>query len=156
MTTIHLPAGEGQHFRMIDGDHIAKAAVRDTEGAFEVFEVHAPAAPMAPPHLSPWTGVLFLLEGRVNALVGDASYEVEPGGVVVFPAGTPSTFEVVGESARFVAITSGDRAGRFFGDFAESVSLGQPLEESMATILSVTRRHGVTLQDPRAGGKLDG
>jgi hypothetical protein len=48
---------------MIDGEHIAKVAVQDAAGAFEVFEVIAPAAPMAPPHVSPWTGVLFLLQG---------------------------------------------------------------------------------------------
>ena len=145
MTTIHIPPGEGQSYPMIDGDHVVKAAVHDSDGAFEVFEVIAPAAPMAPPHVSPWTGVLFLLEGRVTALVGDTTYAVEPGGVVVFPAGTPSSFEVVGESARFVAITSGDRAGRFFADFAGSVASDQPVEESMETILSVTQRHGVRL-----------
>jgi hypothetical protein len=89
--------------------------------------------------------VLFLIEGRITALVGGTTYDVEPGGVVVFPAGTPSTFEVVGESARFVAITSGDRAGRFFADFAGSVRPEQPIEESMPTVLSVTERHGVRL-----------
>jgi len=145
MTTIHVPPGEGQHYRMIDGDHVAKTAVHDSNGAFEVFEMIAPAAPMAPPHISPWSGVLFLLEGRVTALVGDTTYEVEPGGVVVFPAGTPSSFEVVGESARFVAITSGDRAGRFFADFAGSVPSDRPVQESMDAILSVTQRHGVRL-----------
>ncbi len=145
MSTIHVRPGEGRHYPMIDGDHIAKAAVQDAGGAFEVFEVIAPAAPMAPPHVSPWTGVLFLLEGRITALVDGTSYDVEPGGLVVFPAGTPSTFEVVGESARFVAITSGDGAGRFFADFASSVPVDQPVEDSMAAILSVTRRHGVAL-----------
>lgn len=145
MTTIHISPGEGQHYPMIDGDHVAKAAVHDTNGAFEVFEVVAPAAPMAPPHVSPWTGVMFLIEGQVTALVGDTTYAVEPGGVVVFPAGTPSSFEVVGESARFVAITSGTDAGRFFADFADSVPSDRPAEESLETILSVTRRHGVRL-----------
>jgi len=146
MTSIYIPPGEGQHYEMIDGDHVAKAAVRDAEGAFEVFEMLAPAAPMAPPHVSPWTGVLFLIEGRITAQVGDITYAVEPGGVVVFPAGTPSTFEVVGESARFLAITSGDRAGRFFADFAGSVPADRPVEVSMEAILSVTQRHGVRLE----------
>ena len=145
MSTTYVRPGEGRHYPMIDGDHVAKAAVHDTNGTFEVFEVIAPAAPMAPPHVSPWTGVLFLLEGRITALVGDTTYTVEPGGVVVFPAGTPSSFEVVGESARFVAVTSGDRAGQFFADFAGSVPSDQPVEESMETILSVTQRHGVRL-----------
>jgi quercetin dioxygenase-like cupin family protein len=148
MTTIHIPPGEGQHYPMIDGDHVAKAAVHDTEGAFEVFEVVAPAAPMVPPHVSPWTGVLFLVEGRVSALVDGTTYAVEPGGVVVFPAGTPCSFEVVGESARILGITSGNRAGRFFADFAGSVPPDRPVEESLETILSVTQRHGVRL----AGG----
>ena len=145
MTTIHVPPGEGRHYPMIDGDHVAKAVVQDSAGSFEVFEVVAPAAPMAPPHVSPWSGVLYLVEGQVTAHVGDTSYDVEPGGVVVFPAGTPSTFEVVGDSARFVAITSGDGAGRFFADFASSVPVDQPVEESLGAIMSVTQRHGVSL-----------
>ena len=105
----------------------------------------APAALAAPSHVSPWTAVLYLLQGRITAVVGDATDDVEPGGVVRFPAGTPSSFEVVGESARFVAITSGDRAGRFSADFSGSVPLDQPVEGSMEAILSVTQRHGVRL-----------
>ncbi len=147
MTTIHVRPGEGRHYPMIDGDHVAKAAVHDAGGAFEVFEVIAPAAPMAPPHISPWTGVLYLIEGRITALVDGTPHDVEPGGLIVFPAGTPSTFEVIGESARFVAITSGDGAGRFFADFAGSVPVDRPADESMAAILSVTSRHGVALAD---------
>ena len=147
MATIHVRPGEGRHYPMIDGDHIAKAAVQAAGGAFEVFEVSAPAAPMAPPHVSPWAGALFLLDGRITAVVDGTSYDVEPGGLVVFPAGTPSTFEVVGESARFLAITTGDGAGRFFADFASSVPVDRPVGESMAEIQSVTRRHGVSLVD---------
>ena len=147
LSRIHVRAGEGQRYPMIDGDHVVKAAVDDTEGAFEVFEVIAPAKPMAPLHVSPWTGVLYLLEGRVTAVVGDTAYEVEPGGVVVVPAGTPSSFEVLGDSARIVAITSGSRAGRFFADFASSVPVDRPVEESLEAILSITQRHGVRLAD---------
>lgn len=143
MTTIHVPPGEGRHYPMIDGDHVAKAAVQDDCGAFEVFEVIASAAPMAPPHVSPWTGVLFLVDGRITVVVGGVSYGVDPGGVVVVPAGTPATFGVVSESARFVAVTSGHGAGRFFADFARSIPVDQPVEDSMAAMLSVTKRHGV-------------
>jgi quercetin dioxygenase-like cupin family protein len=145
MTTIHVRPGEGRHYPMIDGDHIGKATIQDTSGTFEVFEVIASAAPIAPPHVSPWTSVLYLIEGRITALVDGTSYDVQPGGVVVFPAGIPSTFGVVGESARFLATTSGDGAGRFFADFAASVPADQPIEDSMAAILSVTQRHGVAL-----------
>ena len=147
MTSAHVRPSEGRHYPMIDGDHIAKTAVHDAHGSFEVFEVHAHAGSMAPPHVSPWTGVLYLLEGRVTALVDGAEYDVEPGGIVTFPAGRPCTFGVVGESARFLAITSGERAGRFFADMATSVPVDGPVEESMAAIRSVTQRHGVTVTD---------
>ena len=64
---------------------------------------------------------------------------------MVLPAGTPGSFEVVGDSARFLAVTSGNRAGQFFADFAGSVPSDHPVEQSMETILSVTQRHGVRL-----------
>lgn len=145
MSTTYIRPGEGRRYPMIDGDHVAKATVQDEAGAFEVFEVIAHAAAMAPSHVSPWTGVLFLVEGSVTALVDGTTYDVEAGGVVVFPAGAPSTFGVVSESARFVAITSGAGAGRFFADFSSSIPADRPVEESMAEIMSVTSRHGVQL-----------
>ncbi|MCF6745915.1 cupin domain-containing protein [Blastococcus sp. KM273128] len=145
MSTVHVRPGEGRHHRMIDGDHIAKATVRDAGGTFEVFEVVAPVAPMAPPHISPWAGVLFLLEGRITVVVDGASHDVEPGGLVVVPAGTPATFGVVGGPARILVVTSGDGAGRFFADFADTVAVDRPIEESMPAIRSVTSRHGVAL-----------
>lgn len=147
MRNNYVPPGEGRHYRMIDGDHIAKTAANDANGRFEVFEVHAPVGPMAPPHVSPWTSVLYVLEGRVTTFVDGTEYDVEPGGIVTFPAGTSCTFGIVGQPARFLAITSGERAGRFFADFARSVPIDRPGEESMAAIRSVTQRHGVTVAD---------
>lgn len=145
MSTTYVRPDEGRHTPMVDGDHIAKATVKDAQGAFEVFEVVAPAAPMTPPHVSPWSGVLYLLEGRITAYVDGTAYDVEPGGLVVFPAGISATFEVVGDSARALAITTGDGAGKFFADFAASVPADLPVADSMAAILSVTERHGVAL-----------
>lgn len=148
MTAIHVRADEGRRYPMTDGDHIAKAAVHDSGGSFEVFEVVAPRAPMAPPHVSPWTAVLYLLDGHVAAYVDDARFDVEPGGLVVFPAGAPCTFEVLGDSARMLGITTGDGAGRFFADFSASVPTNAPVEQAMAAILAVTSRHGVSVAHP--------
>ena len=145
MTTVHVRPGEGRHYPMIDGDHVAKAAVKDACGAFEVFEVIAPAAPMAPPHVSPWTGVLFLLEGLITAVVDGTSYDTNPEGWSCFRPGRRATFGVLGESARFVAVTSGDGAGRFFADFASSVPVGQPVEDAMEALVG-DQRHGVPLR----------
>ena len=87
--------------------------------------VIAPAAPMPAPAVSPWTGVLFLLEGGITAVVGDTSYDLDPGGLVVFPGRIGGTFTDTGEAARFLA----DR----------------PASEFMAAVLSMTGRHGVAV-----------
>lgn len=145
MSAVHVKAGDGVHYVMIDGDHVAKTAVRDDSGAFEVFEVLAPVAPMAPVHVSPWTGVMYVLEGRVSALVDGTQYEAAPGDLVVMPAGSPCTFGVLGESARFLAITSGEGAGRFFADFARSVPVAAAAADTTDAIVSVTSRHGVSM-----------
>lgn len=145
MSTVHVRPEEGVHHRMIDGDHVAKAAVRGPDGSFEVFEVHAVAGPAAPPHVSPWTGVLYVLDGAVTATVDGETYRVERGGLVTMPAGTPATFAVDEGTARFLAITSGDGAGRFFADIAASVAADRPLDETMAALLEVTGRHGVSI-----------
>lgn len=141
----HVRPDEGVHHRMIDGDHVAKAVVHGPGGTFEVFEVHAVAGPAAPAHVSPWTGVLYLLEGSLTATVDGETYRVEPGGLLTMPAGTPSTFAVDEGAARFLAITTGDGAGRFFADVAATVSPHASLEEAMASLLDVTARHGVSL-----------
>lgn len=35
MTAIHLPPGEARHHSMIDGDHVAKAAIHGPPGPFD-------------------------------------------------------------------------------------------------------------------------
>lgn len=149
MNPTHVLAGAGDRYPMIDGDHVAKATLRDAAGAFEAFEVIAPAAPPAPPHVSPWSALLYLLEGTVAATVDGTTYDVTEGGLVVIPAGTPATFQVTGHQARFLAITTGDGAGRFFADFARTVPLDQPIEAVLPAILTVTARHGVTVTGPQ-------
>ena len=145
-TATYVRPDEGVHHPMSDGDHVAKAVVRGPDGAFEVFEVHAAVGPAVPPHVSPWAGVLYVLEGTVTAWVDGVSHVVERGGLVTMPAGTPCTFSVPQGTARFLALTTGEGAGRFFADFAASVPPDAPTEEAMATIAAVTARHGVTVQ----------
>lgn len=145
MTRTYVRPGDGTHYPMIDGDHVAKAAVR---GAFEVFEVCATTGLPAPSHVAPWTGVLYVLDGALTAWVDGESQEVERGGLVTMPAGVPCTFAVQEESARFLVITSGDGASRFFADFARSVRPEAPFEESMQAIEAVTARHGVAVAPP--------
>ncbi len=136
---------EEVRFEMPDGAHIVKARAEETGGAFEVFEVHAPAAPAAPLHRSPWTGTMYILEGSVRISFEDGQVELTPGSSITIPGQTAFTLDVLGESARFLAVTSGDRAGRFFADFAASVPDDRPLEEILPQVAAVASRHGVSL-----------
>lgn len=136
---------QGVRFEMPDGAHISKASAEQTGGAFEVFEVLAPAAPSAPLHRSPWTGTMYLLEGSLRVRFEDGEVDLTPGSSLTVPALTAFTLDVLGESARFLAVTSGDRAGKFFADFAASVPAGRPLEEIYQQVAAVTSRHGVSL-----------
>lgn len=143
----HTAPGEGAAYEMIDGSHVVKSSAARTDGAFEVFEVTAPGGPEAPPHAAPWHGVMYLLEGRLRIRTGGTSYDLRPGSTAILPAEVAYRFEVVGDSARFLAVTSGDGAGRFFADFAATVPLDRPVPDVLPLIMAVTSRHGVTIVD---------
>jgi quercetin dioxygenase-like cupin family protein len=130
---------------MPDGAHVVKAGPEDTGGAFEVFEVDAPRIPPAPPHRGPWTSTLHLLTGSIRFSVDDEAFDLEPGETITVLAGHAFTFEVLSDRARFLAVTSGDRAGRFFADFADTVPIDRPMQEVYPEVLAVTQRHRVTI-----------
>lgn len=124
--TTYIRPGEGRRYPMIDGDHIAKTTIDDANGRFEVFEVHAHVGPMAPPHVSPWTSVLYLLDGCVTA--PRRRHRVRRGAWRHRDLPGRRTLHLCRrcQPARFLAITSGERAGRFFADFASSVPCTDP------------------------------
>ena len=89
-TTIHVPAGEGTSYAMIDGDHVVKAAVQDAEGAFEVFEVVATARPMAPPSNVTSTSIVgFPRESRISRARTAAIFTSSSNGWGKAPADLP-------------------------------------------------------------------
>jgi quercetin dioxygenase-like cupin family protein len=150
VTAHYTRPDEGARLDMPDGMYIVKASAEQTGGAFEVFEVEAPALPSGPLHRSPWAGTIYLLEGNVMIRFEDGQVALSPGSSMTIPGQTAVAFDVLGESARFLAVTSGDRAGKFFADFAASVPAGRPLEEIFPQVAAVTGRHGISLLEPGA------
>ncbi|MEV6106118.1 cupin domain-containing protein [Streptomyces sp. NPDC051940] len=150
-TAHHTPPGGGVRYEMTDGVHIVKASAEDTCGVFEMFEVLAHPGPAAPPHRSPWSGSLHVLEGTLSAQVEGTTYELTVGATLVIEPLAAFTFWVDGAAARFLAVTTGDGAGRFFADFAANVPAGKPVEEVLPQLLAVTQRHGVSIAAPADG-----
>lgn len=145
MTATYVRPDDGTHHPMIDGDHVAKATVEAADAGFEVFVVHASATPPAPQHVSPWSGVLYVLSGTVTVQAEGFSGDVGPGGAVVLPAGTSCTFYVAEGTADFLAVTSGSGAGRFFAEMSAAVPADRLDEEAFGAMAAVAARHGVAL-----------
>ena len=155
VTARHTRPDEGVRFEMPDGAHIVMASAEETGGAFEVFEVRAPAVPSAPLHRSPWTGTIYLLEGGLRIRFEDGQVDLTPGSSITIPGQTAFTFDASGEPARFLAVTSGDRAGRFFADFVASVPARRPFEEVFPQVAAVTSRHGVRVLESEHGQQVE-
>jgi uncharacterized cupin superfamily protein len=89
--------------------------------------------------------VLYVLAGELRVEVDGDMHDLVPGATVTLPAGIPNTFTVTSDTARFLAVTAGTGASRFFADFARSVQADRPVRDLMPDIQSVTRRHGVSI-----------
>ena len=150
VTTHNTRLAEGDRFEMPDGAYVVKASAEQTGGAFEVFEIEAPAMPSGPLHRSPWAGTVYVLEGSLMVRFEDGEVSLTAGSSMTIPGQTACAFDVLGESARFLAVTSGDRAGKFFADLAANVPAGRPLEEIFPQVAAVTDRHGVSVLMPSA------
>jgi quercetin dioxygenase-like cupin family protein len=142
---------EGARLDMPDGVYIVKASAEETGGAFEVFEVEAPAIPSGPLHRSPWASTIYLLEGNVVIRFEDGQVSLNPGSSITIPSQTACTFDVLGESARILGVTSGDRAGKFFAGLRGERTGRSPLRGDLPA--SRGRDRPPRCQRPRATRK---
>jgi quercetin dioxygenase-like cupin family protein len=115
-----------------------------TGGAFEVFEVCGPRDSGPPPHEHPWLEAYYVLEGEVAVTQSGTEVVHGPGAFLTTPAGMTHTYRIASEQARFLVITTGDRASVFFADVAANVPPGAPTPESLPTLIEVAKRNGLT------------
>ena len=67
--------------------------VGETQGApFSAYIVTAKPGQGPPLHTHPYVEVAFTIEGSATITVGDETREVQAGGIIVIPAGTPHRF----------------------------------------------------------------
>ena len=88
--------------------------------------------------------IFLIVEGRMSCCVNDEWTEVQPGGVVYLPRGTPHTFRNVGETpSRHWIITTPSGFEVFFSRCAdEFAKAGGP---DMGRIAEIFSEHGITL-----------
>jgi Uncharacterized conserved protein, contains double-stranded beta-helix domain len=148
MTPHHTPPGAGPRLDTFDGVHTVKVGAEHTGGAYEIFEVDAPRAPAIPLHRTPWAKSFYLLDGGMTVQVDENRYELEPGSTITIPAGAAHTFEVTTASAKLLAFTLTDGAGRLFADIVASVPRDRPMHEVVPMLVQVAQRNDVTFEQP--------
>lgn len=95
--------------------------------------------------------VLYLAEGRARVEAGERSFDLEPGGAVLVPPGTPYAIENVGpEEALLISVLSPQpgQTGPAPGDGAEAASVR---EQDQEVERAGTERYFRVLIDPRHG-----
>ena len=115
----------------------------DGIASLEVFEVEGPEGSGPLPHTHPWSECFYVLDGEVDVWVDDEHARVAKGAFVQMPQGSTHYFAVVSKTARFLTITDGRDAGRFFADLS---TLGQcaPDAAHLPAIIDIAKRNHLT------------
>jgi quercetin dioxygenase-like cupin family protein len=91
----HLPAGvvragEGERQGVIGHTVMFKTVGRELGGAAFVWEIQSPPGAMVPPHIhSVEDELIYVVEGQLEATVGDQTYTLGAGDLVKMPKGVP-------------------------------------------------------------------
>ncbi|MCM1983662.1 cupin domain-containing protein [Lyngbya confervoides] len=112
---------------------------------YQVFELTGPMNSGPPPHRHPWAESFFILEGEVELLFGDQTMVGRPGDFVSAAAEQLHTFRIISQTARFLVITSGISASKFFKEMDQSV--GHDCSD-MDRVMAVASRHHVIPDAP--------
>jgi quercetin dioxygenase-like cupin family protein len=112
-------------------------------GTMEVFDVEGDQGSGPPPHAHPWLETFYVIDGRLTLEMGGTQHALEAGTSAVVPAGEVHTFRVESPTARFITVTTGAEASKFFRDLSSNVP-GTPTPESLPAIIEVAKRHGLS------------
>jgi len=123
-------------------DTITEKVVGEGE-AIELFEVDGPLGSGPPPHAHPWTEAFVVLEGRIDLTVGETTRQLSAGDAASVPANSIHSFVITTERARFLSVTDGTGASRFFRDLS---TLGQvtPDADHLGAIVEIAKRNSLT------------
>jgi quercetin dioxygenase-like cupin family protein len=83
----------------------------------------------------------YVLDGRIIVRCGEERWEIGPGGFVFLPRGIPHAWDVLGDEARLLIITTPGGFEQFLTEFHQTTDQ-KALDE-------ISQRHGITfLPDP--------
>ncbi len=154
----HMNQNEGRKVRVITDLVTIKATTADTGGAFALVETSTPPGGGFPQHSQSYDDATFVvLEGTYRLQVGEQALDLEPGGCVFVPRGTPHGFANTGDvAARMLVIASpGGVWERFIDEIGDAIDRA-PWAIDMARVLAVAPKYGIAFASTRPGGDAGG
>lgn len=106
-----------------------------TGGAYEIFELEGAEGNGPPPHRHPWSESYVVIDGEADVVIEGTTQRATRGSFIHVPAYAKHTYRIASPTAKFVVISSGGGATRYFAE-VDSVT-------DMAAIALLSRKHGV-------------
>ncbi len=139
---VHTRA-EQPHYRVVGESITGIAESRHTGNTFSMFEVVTPPHTGAPVHKHPHVESVYVLEGDLELVTGDARRQLQPGDFVRVPGDTPHAFFNKGDSsARALELATPCGVEAFFADIDRTFGDAAP---EPAALMALIARHGVAL-----------
>ncbi len=145
---IHTAKGEGPRLNTVDSLATVKIGAGDTDDQYELFEVEAVQGPGVPPHRHPWAEAYYVLDGTMEVRIGARIVHLEAGSSVTVPPNAVHSTEATSPTVRFLAFSQTPGTGRLFQDLDDTIPPGNPDDATIALIVEVANRNGVTFVGP--------
>jgi hypothetical protein len=99
---------------------------------------------------------MYVLEGEIRLDLGNGETDIaSAGAAVTLPHGTPHTWQVVSDEARFLTINAGRRDGASFDQFVAALgtptdpnAMPDPIEIDPEHVANVCAEHGIDVLGP--------
>ena len=152
-----VPAGQGDHHFFLNHLATVKVGAGNSDSGLALVEFLAPRGFGPPLHVHVEEDeLMYVLEGEIRLDLGDGEpYIASAGAAVTLPHGTPHTWQVVSDEARFLTINAGRRDGTSFDQFVAALgtptdpdAMPDPIEIDPAHVAGVCAEHGIDVLGP--------
>jgi len=152
-----VPHGEGDHYFFLNHLATVKVGAGKSDSGLTVVEFVAPRGfgPLRHQHAEE-DELMYILDGEIRIDLGNGESTIaSAGAVVTLPHGIPQDWQVVSETARFLAINAGRRDGPSFDNFV--AALGTPTDPAALPgavdidpghVAQVCAQHGIEVLGP--------
>ncbi len=149
----HLGLDEGDAYDFLSTLSIVKASSSATGGVLSVVEMRMPAGFSPPPHVHHAEDEAFyLLEGQIDAQVGELTTAAQKGSFLWLPRGVLHGFTVTGDGpCTILTLTAPSGFDRFVAEVGSpttSRELPEPREPDVPRLVEIAGRYGIEFPPP--------